>query len=69
MNTDIFSSKTLFELIDYLFWFQMKMPILKDLKLEDIIYEKELLIIIMSSLLEHFYDLAIDSNIQQYEEI
>ena len=47
----------------------MKMPILKDLKLEDIIYEKELLIIIMSSLLEHFYDLAIDSNIKQYEEI
>ena len=47
----------------------MKMPILRDLKLEDIIYEKELLIIIMSSLLKHFYDLAIDSNIKQYEEI
>ena len=47
MNTGIFSNQILFELIGYLFQFvQIKMEILKDLKLKDIIYQKELLIIV-----------------------
>ena len=50
MNTGIFSNQILFELIGYLFQFvQIKMEILKDLKLKDIIYQKELLIIVTSS--------------------
>ena len=41
MNLDIFSNQTLSELIDCLFWFiQIKMMILKDLSVEDIIYRK-----------------------------
>ena len=41
MNLDIFSNQTLSELIDCLFWFiQIKMMILKDLNVEDIIYRK-----------------------------
>ena len=47
MNKGIFSNQILFELIGYLFQFvQIKMEILKDLKLKDIIYQKELLIIV-----------------------
>ena len=50
MFVDIFSNQTLLTLIDYLFWFiQTKMTIPKDLKLEDITFEKELLIRITSS--------------------
>ena len=46
------------------------MPILKNLKLEDITYHKELLITITSSSMEkNFYDQAIDSDIKRYEEI
>ena len=38
-NLDIFSNQTLLELIDLFFQLiQMKMPLLKDLKLKDIIY-------------------------------
>ena len=49
MNTGIFSNQILFELIGYLFQFiQIKMEILKDLKLKDI-YQKELLIMVTSS--------------------
>ena len=44
--------------------------ILKDLKLKDITYQKELLIITTSWLMEkNFYNQAIDSDIKQYEEI
>ena len=46
MNIDIFSNQTLLEFI------QIKISILKDLKLEDITYQKELLIIITSSSME-----------------
>ena len=49
MNINIFSNQILLKLIDYLFLFiQIKMQNLKDLKLEDITYQKELLIIITS---------------------
>ena len=50
MSIDILSNKILMVLIDYLSQFiQIKMTSLKDLKLKDIIYQKELLIIITSS--------------------
>ena len=50
MNLDIFSNQILLESIDCLFQFiQIKITMLKDLKLRDIIYQKELLIIIISS--------------------
>ena len=53
MSKDIFSNQVLFELMDYLFQFiQIKLPMLKDLKHEGIIYKKELLIIITSSSME-----------------
>ena len=40
MNIDIFSNQILVELMDYLFQFiEIKMPTLKDLKLEDNIYQ------------------------------
>ena len=40
MRIDIFLDKILLELIDLFFYFiQIKMSILKDLKLEDIIYQ------------------------------
>ena len=52
MNKDIFSGQISLELIDYLLQvIQTKMKILKDLKLEDIIYEKTLLVIITPSLM------------------
>ena len=42
INIDIFSNLFLLELIDYFSQFiKIKMPILKDLKLPDIIYQKE----------------------------
>ena len=71
MSKDIFWNQTLLELIDCLFYFiQMKMAILKDLKLEDITYQKALLIIIKSSSIEKdFYGQAIDSDVKWYEEI
>ena len=41
MNLDIFSNQILLESIDCLFYFiQIKMTMLKDLKLKDIIYQK-----------------------------
>ena len=52
-NLDFFLNQILLESIDYLFqFFQIKMLLLKYLKLKDIIYQKELLIIIMSSSME-----------------
>ena len=52
MNKDIFSGQISLELIDYLLQvIQTKIKILKDLKLEDIIYEKTLLVIITPSLM------------------
>ena len=52
MNKDIFLGQISLELIDYLLQvIQTKMKILKDLKLEDIIYEKTLLVIITPSLM------------------
>ena len=41
MNIDIFSNQILLESIDYLLYFsQIKMKMLKDLKLKDIVYQK-----------------------------
>ena len=41
MNTDIFSNQILLELINYLFWFmQIMATMLKNLMLENIIYQK-----------------------------
>ena len=51
MNVNVFTNQIwrILESIDYLFWFiQIKVTMLKDLKHEDIIYQKELLIIITS---------------------
>ena len=53
INIDIFSNQILLELIDYLFQFiKIKMPILNNLKLEDITYKDKLLIIVTSSSME-----------------
>ena len=55
MNIDTFLNQNLLELIDYLFQFiQAKIIFLKDLKLKDIIYQKELLIVVTSSSMEKF---------------
>ena len=52
MNKDIFLGQISLELIDYLLQvIQTKMKILKDLKLEDIIYQQTLLVIITPSLM------------------
>ena len=49
---------------------QIKMTMLKDLKLEDVTYQKELLIIITSSpMKKNFYNRVNDSEIKQYKEI
>ena len=41
INADIFSSQVLLKLIDYFFYFiKIKMTVLKDLELKDVIYEK-----------------------------
>ena len=49
---------------------QIKMTRLKDLKLEDVTYQKELLIIITSSSMKkNFYNRVNDSEIKQYKEI
>ena len=46
------------------------MTMLKDLKLEDVTYQKELLIIITSSSMKkNFYNRVNDSEIKQYKEI
>ena len=56
MDIDIFLNHTLWELTDCLFWLvQIKMPMLKDLKLEDITYQKALLRIITLSSLERTF--------------
>ena len=70
-NNFFFSNQTLLELIDYLFQFiQMKMMLLKDLKLKDNTYQKRLLKIIMSSSMEkNFYDQPITSDTKLYEEV
>ena len=53
INIDIFSNQILLELIDYLFQFiKIKMPILNNLKLEDITYKDKLLIVVTSSSME-----------------
>ena len=49
---------------------QIKMTMLKDLKLEDVTYQKELLIIITSSSMKkNYYNRVNDSEIKQYKEI
>ena len=49
---------------------QIKMTMLKDLKLEDVTYQKESLIIITSSSMKkNFYNRVNDSEIKQYKEI
>ena len=49
---------------------QIKMTMLKNLKLEDVTYQKELLIIITSSSMKkNFYNRVNDSEIKQYKEI
>ena len=54
-----------------MFWFiQIKMPKLKDLKLEDISHQKLLLRILDIVINEkNFYDEYTDSDIKQYKEI
>ena len=68
MNTDIFLNQILLESIDIvnrkLVFIQMKMTMLKDLKLDRIIDNYN---IIING--KNFYDLAIDSDMNQYEEI
>ena len=71
MNIDIVSNQILLELIDHLFQFiQIKMTILKDLKLKDIIQQKGVIdnynVIING---KDFYEHAINSDIKRYEEI
>ena len=70
MNINIFLNQILLELIYFLFQFiQIKIPILKDLKLEDIIYQKtksKKNHVIING--KNFYDHAIDSDIKQFEE-
>ena len=71
MNIDIVSNRILLELIDHLFQFiQIKMTILKDLKLKDIIQQKGVIdnynVIINE---KDFYEHAINSDIKRYEEI
>ena len=52
-DLDILSNQIFLESIDYLFQFiQIKMPILNDLKLENITYQKELFKIITPSSME-----------------
>ena len=66
MDIDILSNQILLDSIDYLFWFiQIKMLVLKDLRLEDIIDQ----IIMLSSTEKNFYDQPIDSDIKRFEEI
>ena len=68
MNIDIFLNQILLESIDIvnriLVFIQMKMTMLKDLKLDRIIDNYN---IIING--KNFYDLAIDSDMNQYEEI
>ena len=71
MNIDIFSNQNLLDSIDYLYQFiQIKITVLKDLKLEDIIYQKESLkITTLLSMEENFYDQPIDCDIRSHERI
>ena len=71
MNIDIFSHRTLSELTIFLFWIlEMIMAVLKDLKLEDITYQKVLLRIILSSLMEKtFITNQFILTLKQYKEI
>ena len=71
MNIDMFSNQNLLDSIDYLYQFiQIKITLLKDLKLEDIIYQKESLkITTLLSMEENFYDQPIDCDIRSYEGI
>ena len=66
INTDTLLDQTLRELTVRLFWFiQIKIPILKDLKLEVIIYQNVSLKndnVIVSG--KNFYDQHIDSDIK-----
>ena len=56
MNLDIFSNQILLQSIACLFRFiQIMMTMLKDLKLKDVIYQKELLIIIISQTMEKVF--------------
>ena len=71
INTDTLLDQTLHELTVCLFWFiQIKIPILKDLKLEVIIYQNVSLKndnVIVNG--KNFYDQPIDSDIKWYEKI
>ena len=71
INTDTLLDQTLHELTVCLFWFiQIKIPILKDLKLEVIIYQNVSLKndnVIVNG--KNFYDQHIDSDIKWYEKI
>ena len=70
MNMDIFLNQTLWELINCLFrLIQIKMPILKALKLEGITYEKALSRIeFADGKWKIFYDQPIISDTKRYEE-
>ena len=64
-SLDIFSNQILLESIDYLFYFiQIKVLLLKDLKLKGIIDNYN---VIING--KNFYDQAIDSDIKRYKEI
>ena len=55
------------ESIDYLFQFiQIKATMLKDLMLQNVIYQNVLLVAISG---KNFYDQTIDSDIKRYQEI
>ena len=58
------------ESINYLFQFiETNMTFLKNLKLEDTAYQKELIIITSSAMEKIFYYQEIDADIKQYEKI
>ena len=68
INMDIFLNQTLWELI-HCRLIQIKMPILNDLKLEDITYKKALSrIAVADEKWKNFYDQPISSDTKRYEE-
>ena len=68
MSIDIFSSQTLLELTDFLFWFiQIKITVLKVLRL--LLIKKVLQKIITWSSIINFYNQPVYSDIKQYKKI
>ena len=68
INMDIFLNQILWELI-HCRLIQIKMPILNDLKLEDITYKKTLSrIAVADEKWKNFYDQPISSDTKRYEE-